>query len=251
MLDILDALFAPFARMLVARGIPFADLTERMKAHYVQAARRQAEAEGKATDSRLSVMTGLQRREIARLKDFAPRDERPNHLARLIALWRTAPGYQDGGAPRDLPKNGAEPSFEDLARQVRRDVHARTMLDALEAAGAVVVTDQTVRLLATSYQPLAGSDDQIAYLARNLGDHMAAATDNVLADAPPHFERAVHYSGLDAEAVAELDAEYRKGQMALFEAISRRAEAMKAAGRTGSTRFRAAGYFYAVDQEED
>ena len=57
MLQTLDHILAPLARLLVARGIPFGDLTERLKGHYVQAASEQSD--GKITDSRLSVMTGL------------------------------------------------------------------------------------------------------------------------------------------------------------------------------------------------
>jgi hypothetical protein len=192
------------------------------------------------------VLTGLQRRDVIRLKGFEPRGPRPNHLARLIALWQTGPAYSS--AP--LPKNGPAPSFEALAREVRRDVHPRTMLDTLIATETVALDpdSQMVRLLKTSYQPLAGSDDQVAYLSRNLGDHMQAAVENVLGRAPPHFERAVHYSNLTEAQVAELEAEYRAGQMALFERLSAKAAAMKAEAR-GAHRFRAGGYFYETSEE--
>jgi len=253
MIDILDALFAPLARLLVARGVLFSDLAERMKAHYVAAAADLAEAAGgKVTDSRLSVMTGLQRREVTRLRDAAPRDERPNHLSRLVALWQTDPAYVAEGQPRVLPKNGPAPSFEALAQEVRRDVHARTMLDTLEAAGTVALDTetQTVRLVRSSYQPLAGSEDQILYLARNMGDHINAATDNVLGRDPPHFERAVHYTRLGADQVDELEAEFHAAEMALFERLGRRAAEMKALpGGPGRHRFRAGGYFYRMEDK--
>lgn len=248
MIESLDALFAPLARFLVARGVRFPDFAERMKAHYVEAACEMGE--GRATDSRLSVMTGLHRRDVTRLKGFEPRETRPNHLARLVALWQTEAVYQAEGRPRLLPRSGAEPSFEALARTVLRDVHPRTMLDTLVATGTVALEDdgQTARLLKSSYQPLAGSEDQIAYLTRNMGDHMAAATENVLGRAPPHFERAVHYTGLTAAQVDAIEADYREGQMALFERLSRRAAEMKRSG-AGGERFRAGGYFYREREE--
>ncbi len=247
MLDILDPLLAPLSRFLIARGVLFPDLAERLKAHYVEAARQMAESEGKATDSRISVLTGLQRREVTRLKGFEPRAAKPNHLVRLVALWQTEPAYMADGHPLPLPRNGAAPSFEALARMVRRDVHPRTMLDTLEAAGTVSIDPDTqeVRLEATSYQPLAGSDEQITYLTRNLGDHLEAATENVLAERPPHFERSVSYVGLDEDQIAELDTEFRRGQMALFETLNRKAAAMKAeSGGSGAFRFRAGGFFW-------
>ncbi len=250
MMDILDALFAPLARFLVARGVLFTDFAERMKSHYVQAAR--SLTDGKITDSRLSVMTGLQRRDITRLKAIAPHEARPNHLARLVALWLNDPAYTEDGQPRALPKNGPAPSLEALAREVRRDVHARTMLDTLLETGTVALDPeaQIVRLLQHSYQPLAGSEEQIDYLTRNMGDHLRAATENVLGRADPHFERAVHYSGLSAADVAALEAEYREGQMALFEEISRKAAALKKAA-PGGHRFRVGGYFYQTDEGQE
>lgn len=245
MLNLLDPLFAAFARLTVARGILFPEFAERMKLHYINAARRMAN--GKVTDSRLSVLTGLQRRDIARLRDFQPKPSKPTHLSRLVALWQTEATYAPDGKPLELPKNGSAPSFEALARNVRRDVHARTMLDTLVETGTVEVndTDQTVRLLQPSYQPLAGSEDQLSYLVNNIGDHLNAATDNVLRHQPPHFERAVHYTQLTPEQVAELKTEFDAGQMALMEQLGQKAAAMKKlSSDSAQDRFRAGGYFY-------
>ena len=246
MLDILDALLAPFARLMVALGVPFPDLAERLKAHYVEAARKTCD--GKPTDSRLSVMTGLQRRDVARLRDFHPNEPRLTHLSRLVSLWQTETGY----AGKPLPKSGPAPSFEALAWEVRRDVHPRTMLDTLLAAGTVLVEGETVTLLETSYQPLAGSEDQMAYLARNMGDHLSAATTNITSEAAPFFERAVHYAALSPAQVAALEQQFREGQMALLEQINKEAAAMKALPSDAPTpklavRFRAGGYFYHED----
>lgn len=245
MIDIPDTLLAPLARLLVARGILFPELTERLKAHYVNAAK--TIADGKVTDSRLSVLTGLQRRDITRLRGIDQKVRRPNHLARLVALWLTQPEYQAAGRAMELPKNGAEPSFEALARMVRKDVHPRTMLDTLLATQTIAfdIETQMVKLLKTSYQPLSGSEDQLAYLAQNLGDHMSAATLNVTSDDPPFFERAVHYSNLTASQVSLLENDYRAGQMALFEEISQKAARMqKSSEEPDRFRFRAGGYFY-------
>ena len=119
------------------------------------------------------------------------------------------------------------------------------MLDALEAAGTVSVTEDSVSLQATSYQPLAGTDGQIAYLARNVGDHATAATENVLGRDPRHFERAVHYSKLTDAQITELETDFANAEMELLEKISQKAAKMKAEG-SGTHRFRAGSYFYTV-----
>ncbi len=243
--DPLAPLFKAFARLTVARGILLPDLIELLKRHYIDAAK--AMTKGKITDSRLSLLTGLQRRDIVRLRNLTPKQQVPNHLARLVALWQNETAYSTNGLPKALPKNGAAPSFEALARIVRRDVHPRTMLDMLLASGTIAINedDQSVQLMKTSYQPLAGSEDQLAYLANNFGDHLSAATDNVLGLTPPHFERAVHYTGLTAAQIAELKADFDLGQMALLEQLSQKAAAMKKLPSLDATdRFRAGGYFY-------
>jgi len=242
----LDHLLSPLCRLMVARGVGFAEFAERLKGHYVQAAL--ALAEGKTTDSRLSVMTGLQRREIARLREFQPKPAKPNHLSRLVALWQSEPEYARSGAPLPLPRTGPAPSFEALALMVRKDVHPRTMLDTLETTGTIRLDEdgQTVHLIETAYLPLGGSEDQLEYLDLNVGDHLAAASENVLCAEPPFFERAVHYSGLSDEQVAELSAKFHARQMALLEEMNAEAAKMKTskAGQ-GKMRLRAGGYFYA------
>ncbi len=243
MIDLLQNLLAPIARLLVARGVLFPEFVEAMKGQYLAAAHARARAEDhKATDSRLALLTGLQRRDIKRLKDTPEARPKPAALSRLVSLWQTDPRFSQQGVPLPLPRTAPEPSFDTLAREIRRDVHSRTLLDSLVDAGTVRVEGGIVTLEHRSYQPLAGSEDQIAYLAANAGDHLMAAVDNVL-DQPRHFERAVHYERLTAEQVAELDAEYRKAQMEILQTLSQKAAAMKKQ-ETGVHRFRAGGYTF-------
>jgi hypothetical protein len=235
-----DALLAPLARLFVAHGLPFADIAERLKRHYVAAAQKQAGS--RATDSRLSVMTGLQRREVIRLSQ-SPLDEatpRPNHLARLVQVWRSDLGG------RSLPRTGETGSFESLARSIRRDVHARTMLEQLLAAGTVRVDEGEVLLVAESYQPSAGSEAQLDYLADNAGDFLHAATANVLADAAPFFERTAHFNQLDAAAIRSLEASFHAGQMALLTDLANQAARLQQTA-PGTHRFRAGGFFFHAD----
>ncbi len=250
MSDDLDPLFAAFADLAVARALPFPELAERLKGHCVAAATTRAE--GKATDSRLSIMTGLQRRDVARLRAFAAKPARPTPLTRLVSLWRTLPDYAPGGQPVLLDRAGEAPSFDHLARLVRQDIHPRTLLDALEAAGTVRIEGDKVRLLASAYLPPGGSAEQLAYLAANVGDHLRAATANVDGAAPPFFERALHHSGLTETQVGDLQTRFAAAMMALLEELSREAEAMKReAGVEAHHRVRLGGYGFTAPEEEN
>lgn len=239
----LDPLLFAFARLMVAQGVLFPAFVERMKLQYLKAAERET---ARPSDSAISVATGLQRRDIARLRSVpGSPDPAPNALARLVAQWDTRAAY-----PKTIPRQGPAPSFDALARSIRKDVHPRTLLDALVAAGTVAVVGQDVRLLQSSYQPLAGSDEQLDYLASNVGAHLDAARENVTLSPAPHFERAVHYDGLSNDAVAELEAMYRTAQQTLLEDINRKAAALQVRSG-GNNRFRAGGYFYGKEETGD
>lgn len=235
MIHVLDLLLRPIARLAIARGVLFGQVADRLKLQFLRAASDVAGSE-KLTDSRISVMTGLQRRDVVRLRDMP--DDPPlvaNHLSRLIAVW-----VHQGGRPL------ARKAFDALAADIRRDVHPRTMLEQLVHAGSVQVQDDKVTLLVQSYQPLPDSAAQLDYLGRNGADFLNAATANVMTDPAPFFERAAHYNQLSPGAVQTLEDDFRAGQMALLQAISAKAAQLQDTD-PGPCRFRAGAYFYKED----
>ena len=240
MQSLLDTLLAPLARLSIARGQRFADLAEQLRRGFFREA--QNAAGSGATDSKLSVMTGLQRRDIVRLRAegqaaVPQANPQANPLARLVAIWSGDPRY----AGRDLPRRGPV-SFDALAAEISKDMHPRTFLDQLEAAGTLKVTGDRVVLQAKAFRPLRGSDDQLAYLALNVGDHLAASVSNVL-HGSGHLDQAVHYNHLSPEAVAELEVIWRAAVTDAMQDINARAVALQAT-HPGTTRFRAGAYFW-------
>lgn len=236
--DLFTRLFLPLARLAIGRGLGFRDVVDPLKRAFVQAA---ADGTERQTDSRLSLLTGLQRRDVARLRDHPAKPPEPSSPARIVSDWLRDPQSVDtGGAPKPLPRTGSAPSFEALARAVRQDVHPRTLLDALEAAGTVRVDGDIVHLLRRDYTPGGGSQAQMAYLADNLHDHAAGAVANVLHGAG-HFERAAHYSGLSLAQAEALSARFAEAQLGILSDIA--AEAAEMQG-TGPVRVRFGGYGY-------
>ncbi len=237
--DLLTHIFLPIARLAIGRGLGFRDLTDPLKRAFLRAASETVQ--GRATDSRLALMTGLQRRDVVRLRDVGVAPRAPSAPARVVAAWLAHHG-EDG--PRSLPRSGPAPSFEALARAVRQDVHPRSLLDLLLAAGTVTLDDQDrVHLVARAYAPGGGSPEQLAYLADNLSDHGAAAVANVLSDAG-FFDRALHYDGLTDAQVAALSAAFAAEQMDLLRRFNDRAAALQSEDGTGPARIRFGGYAY-------
>ncbi|WP_308916415.1 hypothetical protein [Jannaschia sp. LMIT008] len=235
--DVLTRALVPLARLAIGRGLGVRDLLDPLKRAFLVAAETQGVRQ---TDSALALATGLQRRDVVRLRDMAVAPRIPSAPARLIARWPDA---------AVLPLRGGDDSFDALARSVRRDVHPRTLLDALVAAGSVTEEGDTVRLVRRAYAPGGGSPEQLLYLADNLHDHGAAAVSNVLADAG-FFDRAAHFDGLDEAAASALAARFAAGQMAVLRDVAEAARGLQDASGDGAVRVRFGGYGYWTEGEE-
>ena len=212
LLAVTQTLMAPLARLLVARGVPFAAAEESLKLAMIEAA-RDAHPDGLAHRlvSRIATATGINRREVTRL---TREDERPgassrSTVAQLFSRWRTARAYCDErGLPRTLARQGEAPSFEALARSVTQDVHPRSLLDELLRLGLAThdVERDSVSLAPAEFVPSADEARMLDFLANNCGDHLRAAVDNVIGANPRHLERAVFAHGLSADSVATAQA---------------------------------------------
>jgi len=233
----LDPILRQLAWLAVRKGWLFPVLEQRLRHAYIAAA--VSLCEGEVTDSKISIMTGLQRRDIVRLRrETAPPQNQRQPLAEIIALWSNDQGYD----PKGIPVQGEGASFATLARCIRKDVHPRTFLDVLIENGAVTEVGGKVILNTRTYKPLAGSDDQLAYLADNVGDHLASAVLNV-ADAKQNYEMAVHYKGLSANAIEHLDQQFRIHMNQTLQELDRMARTFPET-EDGPYRFRAGGYFF-------
>ena len=96
----------------------------------------------------------------------------------------------------------------------------RAVLDDWVSQGFVRMDQlETIHLNASAFIPRGGGSEQMFYFARNLHDHIAAATANVAAPGEaPFADRSVHYDELDDAAAAELEQIAREvAQRALLE----------------------------------
>jgi hypothetical protein len=193
----------------------------------------------RATASRLSLLTGLHRKDIRRLHEELPFTYDPPTSvslgARLVACWTGSPEYLDEeGRPLPLSRvasPGGEPSFEGLVGSVSTDIRARAVLEEWMRLGVVQVdADDRVRLRIDAFVPSKGFDEKAHYFGRNLHDHIAAGAHNLGGDEPPLLDRSVYYDGLGPESVAELAQLSERLGMDALRAVNRRALALKKRG---------------------
>eukprot|EP01034_Spumella_vulgaris_P005044 gene5044-6438_t len=183
----------------------------------------------KQTDSAVSLLSGVHRRDVRTLgRDAptdAPPDEEPLSLAsQVVARWLGDVDYLDEeGSPRDLPRYGDAPSFDSLVSEVSRDIRPRAVLAELERLGMAEHADRRVRLLAPGFVPRQGFAEMVALLRDNAHDHLAAATLN-LDGQHNYLEQAVFVDELTAESASHLHAVAAKAWRQAFRTVMREAQ---------------------------
>ena len=218
----LRTLMQPLAALSVARGLPFAPVEELLKNAFVDAARStHANAVPHRMVSRISTVTGLNRREVTRLlqadRSSAPTPQSP--ATQIFTRWISEPSLKNSaGNPMPLPRQGPAPSFEELARSVNRDVHPRSLLEELCRLGLVRLEDDIVHVTRDRFVPTQDIDRMLGFVGGNVGDHLRAAVDNVLSDPPAHLEQAVFADELSAASLDKLRAAMRVEWQALLQA---------------------------------
>jgi Family of unknown function (DUF6502) len=208
-------LLQPLVRLLTSQGFTYPMLADLLKQIYVEVAVRDFPLDGAApSDSRVTLLTGVHRKDVKRLRNrAAPEGESmPETVAlgaQLAAAWTTRRELRDRkGRPRPLPRlasQGGERSFEGLVASISKDIRARPLLDEWVRLGVARIDERDrVVLSSSAFVPSRGFDEKAFYLGHNLHDHMAAAAHNMQGEGPPFLERSVHYKGLEAASVAEL-----------------------------------------------
>ncbi|MEM9247188.1 MAG: DUF6502 family protein [Pseudomonadota bacterium] len=251
----LRAVFRPLADLMISSGITLTSATELMKQVLFDEAQRRFD--GPVSDSQISLLTGLHRKDVRRFREAGAEPERASFApasARLIARWASDARYLEaGGRPRPLPRAAeAGPSFDGLVRDLRLDIAPGTILQHLLTTGHMATReDGSLVLRADAYLPLAGSAEMLAAFEKNILAHLQAAVDNLTEDAPPHFERASHFNKLSkasAEALETLARRLAEEQLAAFNAEAHRLQQRDKGGADTTQRVSFGGYVIAQDQ---
>ena len=175
LIDALTQLLRPLVRITLRQGLSAEAFEEVVRRVYVDVAEKDFALAGKKqTTSRIGVLTGLNRKEVARLKKMplaAHVDEQPssqNRVERVVSAWLSDAAFQDEkGDPKPLEFQG-EDSFSELVRRYSGDMPARAVADELIRIGVLAeADDRKLRLLSRGYVP----DPESQELVRILGTH--------------------------------------------------------------------------------
>jgi Family of unknown function (DUF6502) len=234
----LERLLAPVSRLALSFGLKYQELDEILRGLLVREAEQamRARPDGRLNTSQMSVMTGLQRKEINRLQALAARGYAEDGMSgasrslasQVLLRWveelDTHPERVLLPVLPAIPSRANSLSFAQLAASVVTDVHHRATLDELIRLGLVREEDGMVQLLSDAFVPRHAPADRLVLMAQNAAAHLNTGVDNLDGSNAPRLEQAIWGEGISLADCARLDGVARKAWLdahrTLFREIS-------------------------------
>jgi hypothetical protein len=185
----------PLVDLMFDAGITVREFTKLVRERAVRTAAHRVAKEGaRASKSRVAIVTGLPRSEVARIlraDDLSAKRRLGQHPAsKVLAAWYDNPRFlRMDGDPAVLPIFGKRRSFERLVAMASGGIPVRAMLDQLTQINAVeVLSGQRVR--AKSRVPIftGMTSSAIAIIGERAGDLLETLKSNLHATTAPLFE---------------------------------------------------------------
>jgi hypothetical protein len=204
----------PFIRFLMQKEIVYTSFQDLVKSTYVEVAIETAQIDNKRlTDSRLSLVTGIHRKEIKRIREAIEQKRPPCQSelqaslgAAVMAKWLSHPDYStDDHQTKPIPLKGEPPSFEALVYSISKDKHFRSLLDDWQTQDIISLHDDEVKLLKQGFVPSKDEDEKLFFAGKNAGallntiQHNLSNQDNLM------FERSVYYQDLTCDQVSKIE----------------------------------------------
>jgi hypothetical protein len=194
-------MLGPLVRLLLAAGVGVGDFMAIVKVAYVRAARdegRERRGEVRPNASRIAVVTGLTRGEVAAMladdTDERRTSERGRHRAeRVLSGWWNDPDFQTReGEPALLPVSGSKRSFKELVKRYSNEPRVTPILDELLRVNAVKrLPDGSLKAVSRTYATVRWNPHGIASLGEELAEHCGTLFHNLEHPGEPRLVRRI------------------------------------------------------------
>jgi Family of unknown function (DUF6502) len=233
----------PLVRLLVARGIVFTEVSERLKRLFVDVANEEAARVAQhPSDSRIAVMTGVHRKDVKRFREEDSGARAPKQALSLSAQalfqWSGDSRFMKSGRARPLKRRSdtearpgrlaREASFDDLIETVSKDLPVRAILDEWIRLGVVRINEDGEIVPIDLWAPSLEDDESFLNLVAVHGyDRLSAAVSNFITLDDRHPILSVDERGLSAADIAALSKLARTRAKGVLDTINQRAVALK------------------------
>jgi len=219
----------PLVRILLRNGIAYGTFADISRKIFVdmgfEEARRRKQ---KMTVSNVSILTGINRKEVKRLKEALAFDTdnsllKFNRIVRVIAGWQHDEDFLDKDhEPKDLLLEGGNGSFTSLVRKYSGDMPVVAMLNALIDSGNIQVIDNgNIQLINANYLPSTDSEKKINILGIDAAEFIEVIDHNINIKQPEDawFQRKASNMTVSKDALAKLKQRINKKAQLLLEDI--------------------------------
>ncbi len=181
-------LLLPVVRFLLKHGVTWNEFGEISKGAYVRVARDDYGIDGRPTNnSRVAMLTGLSRREVARVRDRLLEGTEPaanlqgNQISRVLTGWHVDKEFTDEtGQPKDLQPTGPTGSFSVLLKRYAGDLPHGAIRKEMQQRGLIEKLDNgRIRVLKRDYVYSELDPEIVRLLGLALHDHAATLEHNL------------------------------------------------------------------------
>jgi len=181
-------LMKPLVRILIRNGVAYGEFAEVAKQVYIDVAASDFKVpHRKMSQARIAILTGLTRKEVARLLSGNKEDEEElisnrNRVTRVLTAWHTDPDFTGPyGLPLELKfESDEEHDFRELVKRASGDMAPRAMLDELLRIGVVIETESSwYKVLTRTYVPEGIEPDSLERMARVIANFVATIDHNI------------------------------------------------------------------------
>jgi hypothetical protein len=219
LIDAALAALRPYVCRLLRRGVTFGQLEKRMRELFVEVAENDvASSSGRQTDSRIAALTGLNRKEVRRIRREegrpAPATFSRSLASSLVSRWLSdRAATSSSGRPRPIPYDADRgPSFVRLAEAITNDLGPRALLQVLIDSGAAEIRKgDKVALRRAAYVPERGRPEALAMLADDPPELIETMLLNAIDESgEPLLQQKLAYDNLGSEGVVKLRPKLRR-----------------------------------------
>ncbi|ENW22030.1 hypothetical protein F4U02_12120 [Acinetobacter haemolyticus] len=193
---------------LIKSGIGYNEFSTALKALFYNEAIKELDAiKQKKTDSAISLLSGLNRRDVRSFCQSYGEYQLVNQFdlqlpisvpARVIGMWINQK------LPQQIPFQGDQYSFENLVKQVSSEKHPKSILLELKRLGIVIEEEDYIVLQNSSFTPDPQADESKQLFTQNISDHLSAGISNLTKNSN-FLEQAIFADELSQESVEKLN----------------------------------------------
>lgn len=217
----------PLIRILLRNGIAYGTFADISRKIYVDSGFEEAKRQGqKQTVSNISILTGINRKEVKRLKESLVFDtnsslKKFNRIVRVLAGWQHDEEYLDSDhEPKDLYLEGESGSFTSLVKKYSGDMPVVAMLNALIDSGNIKVIDNgNIQLVNFNYLPATDSDEKLNILGIDTAEFIQSIDHNINHPEDLWFQRKASNTSVSISALPKIKQRINKKAQQLLEDI--------------------------------